>query len=85
MRIRQYWLIIFLALGTAVFIFYKQQQDPITYHFAEDFDGNDYKHIYNYFTGTEENYVVEFLSSTNLSSFLQHKLTQEISFLIFSG
>lgn len=60
MRIRQYWLIIFLALGTAAFLFYKEQQPPLSYHFAEDFDGNDYEHIYNYFIGVEEDFDVPF-------------------------
>ena len=60
MRIRQYWLIIFLALGTAAFLFYKEQQPPLSYHFAEDFDGNDYEHVYNYFIGVEEGFDVPF-------------------------
>ena len=60
MRIRQYWLIIFLALGTATFFFYQEQQVPLTYHFAEDFDGNDYEHIYNYFTESEDTFKVPF-------------------------
>ena len=60
MRIRQYWLLIFFALGTAVFFFYQEHQSPLTYHFAEDFDGNDYEHIYNFFVGTEDQYAVPF-------------------------
>ena len=60
MRIRHYWLIVFLFVITAVFFFYQEQQPTLTYHFAEDFDGNDYEHIYNYFTGTENEYAVPF-------------------------
>ncbi|GEM_PF-674239 len=60
MRIRQYWLITFLAITTAAFFFFQEKQLPLTYHFAEDFDGNDYEHIYNFFTETENAYAVPF-------------------------
>ena len=60
MRIRQYWLIIFLALGTAVFIFTNSNKIPSPIILLRILMEMTISNIYNYFTGTEENYVVEF-------------------------
>ena len=60
MRIRLFWLAIFLGIATATFFFYQTEQAPITYSIAPAFDGNDYTHIYNYFVGLEESYNVPF-------------------------
>ncbi|WP_421976780.1 hypothetical protein [Roseivirga seohaensis] len=60
MRIRLFWLAIFLSITVAAFLFYKNTQAPITYGLAPAFDGNDYTHIYQYFVGLEENYKVPF-------------------------
>ena len=60
MRIRLFWLVIFLGIATATFFFYQSEQTSITYSLAPAFDGNDYSHIYNYFIGIEESYQVPF-------------------------
>ncbi|MFT7381901.1 MAG: hypothetical protein ACI9Z3_001794, partial [Roseivirga sp.] len=60
MRIRWHWLYIFLAIGTAAFFFYKQYQQPLSYEFASQFDGNDYTNSYQYFSGILNNYEVAF-------------------------
>ncbi len=48
MRIRLYWLYIFLAIGLIAFFGYKVTQEPITYELATQFDGNDYRNLYDY-------------------------------------
>lgn len=58
MRIKGYWLFIFLALTTGAFFFYRQAQPPLSYDFAPQFDGNDYRNIYDYFEGYREDYNV---------------------------
>lgn len=60
MRIRLYWLYIFLAVTVACFFGYQHLQEPISYDFAAEFDGNDYRDIYEYFTGVQTEYHVAF-------------------------
>ena len=60
MRIRLYWLYIFLAITAACFFGYQHLQEPISYDFASEFDGNDYRNIYEFFTGVQTNYQVAF-------------------------
>lgn len=50
MRIRLFWLYIFLSITTACFFGYRHFQEPISYDLAPQFDGNDYKQLYQYFT-----------------------------------
>lgn len=58
MRIKGYWLFIFLGLTLGSFFFYQQLQPPLSYDFAPEFDGNDYRNIYDYFQGYREDYNV---------------------------
>lgn len=58
MRIKGYWLFIFLGLTLGAFFFYQQAQPPLSYDFAPEFDGNDYRNIYDYFQGYREDYKV---------------------------
>lgn len=58
MRIKGYWLFVFLGLTVAAFFFYRQTQHPITYDLAPEFDGNDYRNIYDYFQGYRDDYKV---------------------------
>ncbi len=60
MRIPHYWLYIFLLATAALFFFYKANQSSLSYDFAPAFDGNDYRQIYEYFTGQREAYQVPF-------------------------
>ncbi len=60
MRIKWHWLYIFLLIGTAAFFFYKHYQQPLSYEFASQFDGNDYTNSYQYFSGILNNYEVAF-------------------------
>lgn len=60
MRIPHYWLYIFLVFTAALFFFYQEMQAPLSYDFAPAFDGNDYRLIYEYFTGQQEAYQVPF-------------------------
>lgn len=60
MRIRLFWLYIFLGITTASFFGYQHLQEPISYDFASEFDGNDYRNIYEYFTGVQKDYQVAF-------------------------
>ncbi len=60
MRIRLYWLIIFLLIAVGAFYFYQDKQPALSYHFAEQFDGNDYEGIYDFFNGSAEEYRVSF-------------------------
>lgn len=58
MRIKGYWLFIFLGLTLGAFFFYQQTQPSLSYDFAPQFDGNDYRNIYDYFKGYREDYKV---------------------------
>ena len=58
MRIPHYWLYIFLLATAALFFFFKSQQAPLSYDFAPQFDGNDYKGAYDYFSGIDPEYEV---------------------------
>lgn len=60
MRIRWYWLGVFLVVGTAAFFFYQENQNHLTYEMADAFDGNDYIDSYAFFKGTQSNYEVAF-------------------------
>ncbi len=60
MRIRLYWLFIFLSITIACFFGYQHLQETISYDFASEFDGNDYRNAYEYFTGTQSEYKVAF-------------------------
>lgn len=60
MRIPQYWLYIFLFTTAALFFLYKETQSPLSYDFAPQFDGNDYRLAYEYFTGQTTDYKVPF-------------------------
>lgn len=78
MRIRLYWLFIFLGITAAAFFGYQHFQEPISYDFASEFDGNDYRNIYEYFTGTQTEYKVAF-------PFHQRILVPALASLINSG
>ncbi|HEY9116805.1 MAG TPA: hypothetical protein VIN11_03210 [Roseivirga sp.] len=58
MRIKGYWLFIFLGLTIGAFFFYQQNQPVLSYDFAPAFDGNDYRNIYDYFKGYREDFKV---------------------------
>ena len=58
MRIKGYWLFIFLGLTLGAFFFYQQNQPALSYDFAPAFDGNDYRNIYDYFKGYREEFQV---------------------------
>ena len=60
MRLPHYWLYIFLVFTGALFFFYQEQQAPLSYDFAPDFDGNDYRYAYDFFTGQADDYKVPF-------------------------
>lgn len=60
MRIRLYWLPVFLLLTIAAFFAYKALQAPLSYELAPAFDGNEYTLIYNYFTGNSDSFDVSF-------------------------
>lgn len=53
MRIRHYWLFIFLVLTLGVFFGYQSLQEPVSYDLAPQFDGNDYRQLYQHFTNPE--------------------------------
>lgn len=53
MRIRLYWLFIFLSLSLGAFYAYESLQEPLSYDLAPQFDGNDYQQLYQYFTNPE--------------------------------
>jgi len=78
MRIRLYWLYIFLATTITCFFGYQHFQDPISYDLASEFDGNDYRNIYEYFAGTQADYQVAF-------PFHQRILVPVLAALINSG
>ncbi len=58
MRIRLYWLVVFLIITAGAFMAYQQYQAPLSYRFAEQFDGNDYEGIYDFFNGNSSQYHV---------------------------
>lgn len=60
MRIKRYWLPVFLLLTLVAFFVYRAIQAPLSYELAPAFDGNDYTLIYNYFTGESEHFEVPF-------------------------
>lgn len=60
MRIPQYWLYIFLLATAGLFFFYQQNQPALSYDFAPQFDGNDYRAIHDYFVGNIAEYEVSF-------------------------
>lgn len=60
MRIPQYWLYIFLLVTTGLFFFYQQSQPVLSYDFAPQFDGNDYRAMHDYFVGNLSKYEVPF-------------------------
>ena len=60
MRIRLYWLLIFLLISAGAFYFYQDAQPHLSYQFLDQFDGNDYQKIYDYFEGTSSEYTVSF-------------------------
>lgn len=78
MRIRLYWLYIFLGITIICFFGYQHLQKPITYDLASEFDGNDYRNIYEYFTGNQSEYQVAF-------PFHQRILVPALAALINSG
>lgn len=78
MRIRLYWLYIFLGLSIACFFGYHYLQEPISYDFAPAFDGNDYRGIYEFFTGVQTEFQVAF-------PFHQRILVPALASLINSG
>lgn len=78
MHIKGYWLYVFLGLTLIAFFFYRQNQAHLSYDFAPEFDGNDYRNIYEYFTGLQEEYNVEF-------PFHQRILVPWLASLINSG
>ncbi|GAB5525755.1 MAG: hypothetical protein Roseis2KO_36270 [Roseivirga sp.] len=60
MRIPHYWLYIFLLATAGLFFFYQQNQPALSYDFAPQFDGNDYRAIHDYFVGNIAEYEVSF-------------------------
>lgn len=75
MRIRLYWLFLFLLITAGAFFFYQEIQSPLTYAFAEQFDGNDYEGIYNSFTNNTDSPLVSFpFNSRILVPFLASKI-----------
>lgn len=78
MRIRLYWLYIFLGISISFFFGYQNLQEPISYDFASAFDGNDYRDIYEYFTGIQTEYQVAF-------PFHQRILVPALASLVNSG
>jgi len=66
MRIRLHWLFLFLLVTIGAFFFYQENQAPLSYHFADQFDGNDYEGIYDYFNGQASNYSVSFPFNTRI-------------------
>ncbi|MBO3700024.1 hypothetical protein [Roseivirga sp. E12] len=78
MRIRLYWLFIFLGITAVAFFGYQHFQEPISYDFASEFDGNDYRNIYEYFTGMQSEFEVAF-------PFHQRILVPVLASLINSG
>lgn len=79
MRIKSYWLFIFLGLTVVVFFFYRQLQPPLSYDFAPQFDGNDYRMIYDYFEGYRTAFKVPFpFHQRLLVPFLAHWVGDDI-------
>ena len=60
MRIQRYWLLVFLFFAAGLYFFYQVNQPFLSYDFAPQFDGNDYRGIYEYFTGMTGAYKVPF-------------------------
>lgn len=58
MRIKLYWLGLFLTLTIAAFFYYRAFQPVVSYAFVESFDGNDYKQAYDFFQGQVAEYHV---------------------------
>ncbi|OEJ99638.1 hypothetical protein [Roseivirga misakiensis] len=46
MRIKRHWLYIFLTVALISFFGYQDVQEPLSYEFAPQFDGNDYEQLY---------------------------------------
>ncbi|MFY0591267.1 hypothetical protein [Roseivirga sp.] len=73
MRIKRYWLFIFLTFTLISFYGYQAIQKPISYDFAPQFDGNDYEQFYLLFdssTNTENVFVSHPFSQRVLVPFL---------------
>ena len=60
MRIPKFWLPVFLLTTAVVFFAYQRWQPALSYDFAPQFDGNDYRMIYYYFTGITNEFDVPF-------------------------
>jgi hypothetical protein len=75
MRIRLYWLFLFLLITVGAFFYYQESQSPLSYVFAEQFDGNDYEVIYNNFVERKGEYQVAFpFNSRILVPYLASKM-----------
>jgi len=80
MRIKRYWLYIFLTVTLVSFYGYQQIQAPISYDFAPQFDGNDYEQLYLYLSSDTE---VEKISLSH--PFSQRIMVPFLASLINSG
>lgn len=60
MRIPHYWLYVFLLVTAGLFFFFQHNQPALSYDFAPQFDGNDYRSIHDYFVGNVTDYQVSF-------------------------
>lgn len=60
MRIPQFWLYIFMLTTAGLFFYYQYSQPALSYDFAPEFDGNDYRAIHDYFVGNLNEYEVSF-------------------------
>lgn len=75
MRIRLHWLFLFLLITAGAFFYYQENQSPLTYAFAEQFDGNDYEGIYNSFIDNTDKHLVSFpFNSRVLVPYLASKM-----------
>lgn len=75
MRIRLYWLFLFLLITVGAFFYYQENQSPLSYAFADQFDGNDYEIIYNNFVEKKGEYQVSFpFNSRILVPYLASKM-----------
>lgn len=79
MRISKFWWPVFLLVTMVAFFVYQQLQPVVSYDFVPQFDGNDYRMIYHYFTGTADEFEVPFpFHQRILVPFLASLINQEI-------
>lgn len=83
MRIRLYWLYIFLAFTLVAFLGYREVQEPITYDLASQFDGNDYRDLYNYISKNNSDSLTHPFSQRILVPFLATIIGSESVLLDF--